>query len=142
MEEFIKMFKPLSDKTRLRIMWILGKARKKLCVCEIMDVLNATQYNVSRHLRELKLAGLVREQRKGRWVFYSLVFPTSRCHKLLLRSIQSLPPEVFSADKTRLRRRLSLRKAGKCVVGMKSREWRRAVSQISARKANGTSKRK
>jgi ArsR family transcriptional regulator len=142
MEQFMKMFKPLSDKTRLRIMWILGKAKIKLCVCEIMDVVNATQYNVSRHLRELKLAGLVREQRKGRWVFYSLVFPTSRCHKLLLRSIQSLPPAAFSAERARLSKRLSLRKAGKCVVGMRSREWRRALSQINEKKANRISKRK
>jgi ArsR family transcriptional regulator len=124
MKKFINICKALSDKTRLKILWVLGKARTKLCVCEIMDALGETQYNVSRHLKELRVAGLVREEREGRWVFYSLIKPPNRSEKLMLEAVFSLAAEVFSIERKRLQKRLSMRRGGKCVVGMKSAEWR------------------
>ena len=122
MEDIAELFKGLSDKTRLRIMLILVKASSKLCVCEIIDSLHESQYNVSRHLKVLRSAGLVREERDGRWVFYSLASPQSKFQELILQAIASLPEECWSADSIRLEKRLTLRKDGKCVVGMKSEE--------------------
>jgi ArsR family transcriptional regulator len=118
MEDFVGLFKALSDKMRLRIMWVLCKANQELCVCEIMDSLKESQYNVSRHLKILKNSGLVQERKEGRWVFYSLSKPTNQVNELLLQTILAIPQEVLNEDAVRLEKRLSLRKDGKVVVGM------------------------
>jgi ArsR family transcriptional regulator len=60
----------LSDETRLRILKLL--ARRELCVCELEVLLGMTQSRVSTNLAVLRNAGLVRDRRDGRWVFYSL----------------------------------------------------------------------
>lgn len=129
MEEFVNILKGLSDKSRLRTIWLLNKADHELCVCEIMDVLNINQYNVSRHLKILKNAGLVQEKKDGRWVFYSLIEPGNRFQEFILQAVEALPKELFSLDEKRLKKRLSLRENGKCVVGIKSEEWYKILSQ-------------
>ena len=48
---FVKICKILSDETRYRILNLLNYS--ELCVCEITDVLGATQSNISRHLGKL-----------------------------------------------------------------------------------------
>jgi len=68
-----KFFKALGDRTRLRILKLL-KARE-MCVCEVMTALNLTQPTASHHLHVLEDAGLVRNRREGKWVFYSLTNP-------------------------------------------------------------------
>lgn len=122
MEEFVNFFKGLSDRTRLRIIWLLNKANTRLCVCEIMDSLNENQYNVSRHLKVLKSAGFLKEEKEGRWVYYSLINPKNRFQELILEAVSALPEESFEEISERLKERLSFRKNGKCVAGMKSDE--------------------
>ena len=123
MEEFVSILKALSDKTRLRMVWLLRRANSELCVCEVMDALNESQYNVSRHLKALKNAGLVRDKKDGRWVFYFLSEPGNRFQEFILQAVSALPEEPFSQDEKRLEKRLSLRENGKCVVGINSEEW-------------------
>ncbi|MCK5010375.1 MAG: winged helix-turn-helix transcriptional regulator, partial [Deltaproteobacteria bacterium] len=120
MEEFVNFFKGLSDRTRLRTIWLLNKANTRLCVCEIMDSLNENQYNVSRHLKVLKSAGFLKEEKEGRWVYYSLINPKNRFQELTLEAVSALPEESFEEISERLKERLSFRKNGKCVAGMKS----------------------
>ena len=43
-----------------------------ICVCEFEEVFSMGQSKVSYHMRKLKDAGLVREDRRGKWAFYSL----------------------------------------------------------------------
>jgi ArsR family transcriptional regulator len=43
-----------------------------ICVCELEECFEMGQSRVSYHMRKLKEAGLVREERQGRWSFYSL----------------------------------------------------------------------
>ncbi|MEW6162553.1 MAG: metalloregulator ArsR/SmtB family transcription factor [Nitrospirota bacterium] len=129
-KKYIDIFKALSDNMRLRIMRLLIQAGKELCVCEIMDSLHESQYNVSRHLRELKLAGLVRERKAGRWVFYSLTETAEKFQKLILHAVESIPKNAFSNDIKRLKVRLSLREGEKCVIGLKSPEWRKIITQL------------
>lgn len=62
--------KLLADGTRLTILALLKE--RELCVCEIVEILETTQPNISQHLRKLKAAGLVSESRRGQWVYYSL----------------------------------------------------------------------
>ena len=64
------VFKLLGDKTRLTILSLLNE--KELCVCELVEVLQTSQPNISQHMRKLKDGGLVKETKKGQWVYYSL----------------------------------------------------------------------
>ncbi len=118
-EELVDLFKAIAEEIRLRIIWILLKAKSELCVCEIMDALNESQYNVSRHLKILKFAGLVRERKEGKWVFYALAKPKNLIQKRLLEAIRAIPEKLFAEDRKRLEKRLSLRKDGKVVIGMR-----------------------
>ena len=70
MRDLVKIFKALSDETRIRLLKLLQQ--RELCVCELMQALNMTQSRVSRNLGILKNAGLVKDRRDGLWVHYSL----------------------------------------------------------------------
>jgi len=65
-----KIFKALGDRNRLRIINMLGK--KALCVCEITEILELSQSTVSGHLKVLRDAGLVVDEKDGLWVEYRL----------------------------------------------------------------------
>jgi ArsR family transcriptional regulator len=49
-----------------------GQTPPGVCVCEFEDVFGLGQSRVSYHVKKLKEAGLVREQKRGKWSFYSL----------------------------------------------------------------------
>jgi ArsR family transcriptional regulator len=70
MRELVKVLKAVADKNRLRILKMLQQ--KKMCVCELSAVLGITQPSVSKHLSMMKDAGLVRDERNGQWIDYSL----------------------------------------------------------------------
>ena len=128
--EILKVFKALSDGTRLRIINLLSKTEKALCVCEIMDSLRITQYNASRHLKVLKLSGLVEEKREGRWVLYYIVRGRNDFFDSLLNLIKELPDEMFEDDLRLFNLRIALRERGKCVVGTQSQKWKRVLGQV------------
>lgn len=69
-------FSALSDPARLRVLSILSSAPEgEVCVCDLVEPLGKSQPTVSHHLRILSEAGLVRGERRGKWVWYSLVGP-------------------------------------------------------------------
>lgn len=70
MLNLVKVFKALADETRIRLLKLLQ--HRELCVCELMQALGMTQPRVSRNLRILKDAGLVKDRRDRLWVRYSL----------------------------------------------------------------------
>ena len=70
LETVTSRFHALSDSTRLALVMRLRNGER--CVCDLMDVLDATQSRLSFHLRVLKDAGLVTHRRDGRWVYYTL----------------------------------------------------------------------
>ena len=117
LDKLIDELKALSDKTRLRTMWVLKRAQSELCVCEIIDALEENQYNVSRHLKILKNAGLVGERKQGTFVFYSLSKAGDKAHRVILELISSIDKDTLPADAKRLAKRLSMRKNGQCVIG-------------------------
>jgi ArsR family transcriptional regulator, arsenate/arsenite/antimonite-responsive transcriptional repressor len=49
-----------------------GEGDVGICVCEFQDRFVMGQSKVSYHMRKLKDAGLVREEKRGKWSFYSL----------------------------------------------------------------------
>lgn len=65
-----KICKALGDRSRLRIINML--AQKPMCVCEITEVLRLSQSTISGHLRVLKDAELVEDEKDGLWVEYRL----------------------------------------------------------------------
>jgi ArsR family transcriptional regulator, arsenate/arsenite/antimonite-responsive transcriptional repressor len=69
-ERAIELFHALSDETRIEIIELLRRGER--CVCELTDTLDAAQSRLSFHLRVLKDAGIVRDRKEGRWVYYEL----------------------------------------------------------------------
>lgn len=65
------MFRLLGDPTRVRILFALLEAGE-LCVCDIAAVVETTDTKVSQAMRLLRSAGVVRNRRDGRNIFYRL----------------------------------------------------------------------
>lgn len=70
MREVAKVFKALSDETRLRILNLLME--RECCVCEVMQVLDLSQTRASRNLGTLYDAGLLNLRKEGLWSVYSI----------------------------------------------------------------------
>ncbi|ASR45835.1 transcriptional regulator [Paenibacillus kribbensis] len=62
--------KLLGDKTRLSMLSLLKE--REWCVCEFVDIFDMSQPAISQHLRKLKSQGIVKEERRSQWVYYSL----------------------------------------------------------------------
>ncbi len=65
-----KIFKALSDHTRIKIIEIIGK--KEVCACEIPEKVNRAQPTVSQHLKMLEQSGILKSRRDGRMILYSI----------------------------------------------------------------------
>lgn len=65
------LYTVLSHPIRLRAA-ILIKQFKELCVCELIHALELQQPVVSRHLAQLKAAGLLESRKSGLWVYYRI----------------------------------------------------------------------
>lgn len=70
MKESADLFKILSVDKRIEIIEILKK--EPTSVNSLAENLGITQSAVSQHLRVLKAAGLVIDERQGYWIYYSL----------------------------------------------------------------------
>ena len=70
MIDMLRVFKSLSERTRLRIVRLL--LEQDLCVCEMMFVLGLAQSRLSHQLRILRDAGLVEDTRDGQWIIYRI----------------------------------------------------------------------
>ncbi len=75
MDDFINVMKALSDANRVRIIKILQQ--KSLCVCELQQLLSIPQPAVSKHMKVLEKAGLVKSTKEGLWVNYALNYGSS-----------------------------------------------------------------
>ncbi|MDD5454412.1 MAG: metalloregulator ArsR/SmtB family transcription factor [Candidatus Ratteibacteria bacterium] len=110
MRQLIKVFKALSDETRLRILKILQE-RDELCVCEIMQALNISQTRASRNLGILKDAGFITDRRKGLWVFYCVnKEKTNEYHTAINKLAKNWlnDKEIIREDRKRLKRAVKL----------------------------------
>ena len=119
MDTYADIFKALSDLNRLRIVVALLKSGTELCICEIMDTLDIAQYNVSRYVKELRIADILKERREGRFVFYSVKKPETDVEKYLNKALKVMGNDMSEEDRKRLKKRLALRQDVKCVVGMR-----------------------
>ena len=62
--------KAVSDPTRLLMMKLVET--NEYCVCQFVEMFGMTQPAISQHLRKLKQAGLLKENRRGQWRFYTM----------------------------------------------------------------------
>lgn len=69
-QKLSKIFKAIGDQNRLKIIYVLSKS--PLCVYHIADLLNMTQSSISHHLKVLRDLDLVKFERQGKLVVYSL----------------------------------------------------------------------
>lgn len=81
--------KAVSDENRMLILKYLSK--EALCICEFTELLDMSQPAISQHMRKLKQAGLIREEKRGRWTIWSL----NTEHELftVLTSLLAMLPE-------------------------------------------------
>jgi ArsR family transcriptional regulator len=87
-EQLVALGRALSDPIRVRMLSMMADGRsccdfsasgvpaaegdEGICVCEFEEHFGMGQSKVSYHMKKLKDAGLVREERRGKWAFYSL----------------------------------------------------------------------
>ena len=64
-----------ANPVRLKILCCLSKEKKN--VAELIGTCGLAQSAVSQHLAKLKNAGLVKDKKEGKYVYYSLLYPKS-----------------------------------------------------------------
>jgi len=70
MRDIIKIYKALSDESRLRVLNLLFE--RECCVCEVEQVLKISQSKASRILGNLYDAGFLNLRKEGLWSLYSI----------------------------------------------------------------------
>ncbi|WP_394119919.1 ArsR/SmtB family transcription factor [Planococcus donghaensis] len=88
--------KAVSDPTRLLMMKLVET--NELCVCQFVEMFGMSQPAISQHLRKLKQAGLVKENRRGQWRFYSMNKESMHAPLLegILSHIEDTDPQVMA----------------------------------------------
>ncbi|MEV4947718.1 metalloregulator ArsR/SmtB family transcription factor [Streptomyces sp. NPDC053755] len=65
--------KAMADQTRLQIVHLIDQSPAgELCVCDLTESLDLAQPTVSRHLKILTTAGLLRREQRGTWAWFSI----------------------------------------------------------------------
>ena len=95
MQKETAIFKALSDPTRLRLAILLA-IKGETCVCKLAAALGVKDYNISRHLGILRVAGLVETRREGLWMYYRLTDNPTPLQTNLIESFRN----NFSDDPT------------------------------------------
>ena len=65
-------FAALADPVRLRLLSLIAGAGE-VCACDLLASLDRSQPTVSHHTKILADAGLIRGEKRGRWVWWSVV---------------------------------------------------------------------
>lgn len=72
--DLARMFKALGDPVRLRLLSLVAShAGGEACVCDISPAFDLSQPTISHHLKVLREAGLLDCERRGTWVYYSVI---------------------------------------------------------------------
>ena len=79
-------FRALGDETRLRLLEELTAGECN--VAELMERMGLGQSLISHHLRSLREAGLVRDRRDGRWVYYTIADHALAATRLTIYEIE------------------------------------------------------
>jgi len=101
LDRLVQVLKSIADESRIRLLILC--AQGEFTVSELVQVLGQSQPRVSRHLRILCDAGILKRTRQGSWVFYRSVKggPESEFVPLLKSFITESEP-VLKLDRKRL----------------------------------------
>ena len=80
-------FRALADRTRLRLLNLMGA--DEICVCFCVEILKTNQPKISRHLAYLRRAGIVGARREGQWMHYRIVEPDDSDAARVLKDIMA-----------------------------------------------------
>lgn len=122
MKHTMKVFKALSDPTRLRILLLLLK--RELCVCELTFILEMEQSRISHQMRVLRNADLVEDMREGKWIIYRVPENKKRnlnliFDQLIVDDLSKLEDVAKDHEKLEASPKISLRN---CPVSFKRRD--------------------
>ena len=81
-----KVLKALAHPARLKLVDVLSE-HDEVCVCDLTEAIGSDMSTVSRHLAQLKNAGIVESQKQGQMVFYRL---RVKCLTSLFNCIESV----------------------------------------------------
>jgi ArsR family transcriptional regulator, arsenate/arsenite/antimonite-responsive transcriptional repressor len=70
--DLARVFGALADPVRLRLLSLIADAGE-VCACELLEPLGKAQPTVSHHTKALADAGLIVGEKRGRWVWWSIV---------------------------------------------------------------------
>ena len=82
-----RILKALAHPSRLFIVDELSRGER--CVCELTDMIGVEMPTVSRHLRQLKAAGILEDEKRGAQVFYRLRIPCVMNFFKCVRAVQA-----------------------------------------------------
>ncbi len=102
MDRLIVQLKALGEENRFRIMMMLRE--RSLCSCELLEVLDIAGGTLSAHLKVLKESGLIRQDKKGRWVQCSIA-DDEAVNLLEMLSDRVSGKDVIEADMELIRNR-------------------------------------
>jgi ArsR family transcriptional regulator len=106
MRELVKVYKTLSDESRLRVLNLL--LERECCVCEVMQALEISQSKASRILSALYDVGFLKLRKDGLWSLYSIDWDGMSTH---LRDILEVNRTAFQGNKQMEADRENLKKA-------------------------------
>ncbi|MHB8104996.1 MAG: ArsR/SmtB family transcription factor [Dehalococcoidales bacterium] len=106
MRDLVKVYKVLSDESRLRVLNLL--LERACCVCEVMQVLDISQSKASRILSALYDAGILKLHKDGLWSLYSIDWDGMEKN---LKAIVDATTQAFKENKAMIADRARLRKA-------------------------------
>ena len=96
------LFKALADRTRLRLIALLGDS--EVCVCFLVEILKTSQPKISRHLAYLRRAQIVTARREGKWMHYRLTEPPDEHAARIFRELRDslIEHPEFQRDREKL----------------------------------------
>ncbi len=100
MEEIVRLAKAMSDRHRVEIVTLIQR-EGEVCVCELCDTLNLSQPLVSRHLKQLREAGVVTAKKEGKWMVYRITQTPSAVLATLLEALrekEEMLPAIVTCD--------------------------------------------
>src|ERR1700741_3477479 len=90
----INLLRLLADPTRLRLLLLLEQ--EELSVAELQEILEMGQSRISRHLAQLKRAGVVEDRRAGKNIYYGAAksFGRNGAPERVREVLRTLAPEI------------------------------------------------
>lgn len=81
-----RILKALAHPSRLKLLDLLAE-QEEVCVCDLTEKIGSDMSTVSRHLAQLRNAGVIESEKRGQMVFYRL---RVKCLQSLFGCIESV----------------------------------------------------